>query len=111
MSRGPRPAGLEQGLDLRVQVEVGRGGADGAADPAQRLQGQPRRLLARLGRSAPGLLRQGLPPEPQLLRCKRYASATKRHTAAVRTALGTRLDCNARWLCVSSADSHPSHTT
>ena len=61
--RGPSPAGLKQGLDLRVQVEFGRDGADGAANPAQSLQGQPCRLLARLGRSAPGLLCQGLSPD------------------------------------------------
>ena len=63
---GLSPAGFEQGLDLRVQVKIGRDGADGAADPAQSLQGQPCRLLARLGCSAPGLFCQSLSHEEQL---------------------------------------------
>ena len=65
-SHGLSPAGVEQGLDLRVQIKVGRDSADGAADPAQSLQGQPCRLLARLGCSAPGLFCQSLSHEEQL---------------------------------------------
>ncbi len=60
-----------------MQLKVGRGGADGLADPLQRLQGQPRGLLPRLLRPDPGLLRQGLPQHNALQTMDLLGKASK----------------------------------